>query len=91
MNTVSLHAATHQAPVPDDRAVPGTPSGATPPSAITLTRWMRLIEQHGGPTRALEALLRDADKLERLLHAVRSCGIDPDELLGQNVPGPRPR
>jgi hypothetical protein len=50
-------------------------------SASAITRWMRLIELHGGPAEALQALLRDVEKLERLQRAVRSCGIDPDQLL----------
>lgn len=50
-------------------------------SASAITHWMRLIELHGGPAEALQALLRDVEKLERLQRAVRSCGIDPDQLL----------
>jgi hypothetical protein len=50
-------------------------------SASAITRWMRLIELHGGPAEALQALLRDVEKLERLQRAVRACGIDPEQLL----------
>lgn len=50
-------------------------------SASAMARWMRLIEQHGGPAEALQALLREVEKLDRLQRAIRSCGIDPDQLL----------
>lgn len=59
-------------------------------SATAITRWMRLIEVHGGPAEALQALLRDVEKLERLQRAVRACGIDPDQLLRDaNLPQAR--
>ena len=58
-------------------------------SATAITRWMRLIELHGGPAEALQALLRDVEKLERLQRAIRSCGIDPDQLLRDSDPQPQ--
>lgn len=50
-------------------------------SAAAISRWMRLIERYGGPAEALEALLRDSDRLEKLQRAVRSCGLDPEQLV----------
>jgi hypothetical protein len=47
----------------------------------TVLRWKELIDQHGSETAALEALLRQADDLERLKRAVRACGLSPELLL----------
>ena len=60
-------------------------------TAAAITRWMRMIELHGGPAPALEALLRDVEKLERLQRALRNCGLDPDMLLQDDGSGTRPR
>jgi hypothetical protein len=55
-------------------------------TAAAISRWMRLIELHGGPAEALDALLRDADKLDRLQCAIRACGLDPEQLLQDSAP-----
>lgn len=60
-------------------------------TAAAITRWMRMIELHGGPAPALEALLRDVERLERLQRALRNCGLDPDMLLQEEGSGSRPR
>lgn len=59
-------------------------------TASAIARWMRLIELYGGPAEALQALLRDADRLERLQQAIRACGLDPEQLL-QDAETPRSR
>jgi len=43
----------------------------------TVLRWLNLVEKHGSQTAALEALIRQADELERLKRAVRGCGLSP--------------
>lgn len=51
----------------------------------TVLRLLALIEMHGSQTAALEALLRQADELERLKRAVRALGLSP-ELLASGSP-----
>jgi hypothetical protein len=56
-----------------------TPGRPTP----TVVRWLALIEQHGGHTAALEALIRQADELQKLKRAVRALGCTPESLMSE--------
>jgi hypothetical protein len=47
----------------------------------TVMRWLRLMEFYGGHTAALEALLRDAQNLDRLMSCMRSHGMDPSTFI----------
>jgi len=47
----------------------------------TVLRWLALVEKHGSHTAALEALLRQADELDRLKAAVRGAGLKSELLL----------
>lgn len=57
------------------------PARNVPQASPTVLRWVALVDKHGSHTGALEALLRQADELERLKVAVRGCGLRPDLLL----------
>jgi hypothetical protein len=52
-------------------------------STPTVLRWLALIELHGSHTAALEALIRQADELERLRRAVRALGFSPEILASE--------
>jgi hypothetical protein len=54
-----------------------------PRSTPTVLRWLALIELHGSHTAALEALIRQADELERLRRAVRALGLSPEILASE--------
>jgi hypothetical protein len=54
-----------------------------PRSTPTVLRWLALIELHGSHTAALEALIRQADELERLRRAVRARGRWPEILASE--------
>ena len=47
----------------------------------TVLRWKALIDKYGSETAALEALIRQADELDRLKGAVRAQGLSPESLL----------
>ena len=48
--------------------------------APTVLRWLELIERHGSKTAALEALIRQADELDRLKRALRATGMSPEAI-----------
>jgi hypothetical protein len=54
-----------------------------PKPTPTVLRWLALIELHGGQTAALEALIRQADELQRLQRAVRAMGLSPEILASE--------
>jgi hypothetical protein len=59
----------------------GPTARTTFPCKSTVLLWLALVEKYGSHTGALEALLRQADELDRLKAAVRSCGLKPELLL----------
>ena len=50
----------------------------------TVVRMLELIQRHGSQTAALEALLRQADELERLKRALRAMGMTPEFIAAEH-------
>ena len=53
----------------------------------TVVRMLELIRKHGSQTAALEALLRQADELERLQRALRAMGMTPEFIAAEHRTG----
>jgi hypothetical protein len=49
----------------------------------TVVRMLELIRRHGSQTAALEALLHQADELERLKRALRAMGMTPEFIASE--------
>lgn len=50
----------------------------------TVVQMLALIRKHGSQTAALEALLRQADELERLKRALRAMGMTPEFIAAEH-------